>query len=171
VAGAVFISGCTSEPTATTATATATVTTTQPVVTTTTTTASTGQTAATTITPTTTYTTTLTKTAVIENNTTTEANKAEIQKAVTYMFVPEFKPTRDPIPILLAVTNPIDSQWTCDIPIAFTNIDDEAIVVVWMIDVTLDPGETREVLVEGIAMGEGRWKVKVGFKTSTIFTS
>jgi len=121
--------------------------------------------------PTTAYTITLTKTATIVNTIPAETSKEQIQKAVLDLFVPEFKPVQAPIPILLTVTNPIDSQWTCDIPITFTDMNDETNVVIWMINVTLDAGETREVLVEGIAMDEARWEVRVGFKTSIIFTS
>ena len=60
--------------------------------------------------------------------------------------MPEFKPKGDPIPILITFTNPIKSQWSCHIPITFSNIDDEEQVVIWMISVTLDVDETREVL-------------------------
>jgi hypothetical protein len=136
------------------------------------------QTATTTITnqPTTTSTTnqatiTLTKTAALMSVTPTESNQVQIREAVQYLFVPEFKPVQELIPILLTVTNPEDSQWACDIPITFTDLDDDNNVVIWMINVTLNVGETKEILVWGITMGEGRWKVKVGFKTSIIFTS
>jgi len=130
----------------------------------------------TTTTPTTTSSTsqasiTLTKTATLISTTPTEANHIKIREALQYLFVPEFKPVQELIPILLTVTNPEDSPWTCDIPITFTDLDDENIVVIWVINVTLDVGETKEILVWGITMGEGRWNVKVGFKTRIIFTS
>ncbi|UCE97765.1 MAG: hypothetical protein JSV74_00040 [Dehalococcoidia bacterium] len=114
---------------------------------------------------------TLTKTATNAATTPTNSPEDQIREALIDIFVPEFKPVGDPIPILLTFTNPIDSQWSCNIPITFTNIDDENQVVIWVISVSLAVNETRDVLVEGIAMGEGRWKVKAGLKTREIFTS
>ena len=124
-------------------------------------------------TPTTIYTTTLTKTATIISATPTDTNTEQIRKAVIDLFVPEHKPTGDPIPILITVTNPGDSQWTCDIPITFTNTRDENNVIVWMINVTLDVGETREILVVGITMSmvETVWKVRVGRKASDVLSA
>jgi len=113
----------------------------------------------------------ITKTATLSGSTPSEINKEQIRQAVLDLYVPEFKPVQELIPILMTVTNPTNSQWASDIPITFTNLDDENQVATWMINVTLDVGETNEVLVWGIKMGEGRWKVKVGFKTSIIFTS
>jgi len=185
----VFLTSCTSETTTPKTTVTITTLnptttqqiTTQPNTTTTTTTTTTTQTTTTpTITtPITTTATspseqtniTLTKTATITSTTPTNSPDDQIRKAVTDLFVPEFKPKGDPIPILITFTNPIESQWSCNIPITFSNIDDEEQVVIWVISLTLNVDETREVLVEGISMGEGRWKVKVGIKTRIIFTS
>ena len=113
----------------------------------------------------------ITKTATLLNSTPTDTNKEQIPQAVLDLFVPEFKPVQELIPILMTITNPTSSQWNCDIPITFTNVDDESQVVIWMVNITLDIGETNDVLVWGIKMGEGRWQVKVGFKTRIIFTS
>ena len=113
----------------------------------------------------------ITKTATLLNSTPTDTNKEQIPQAVLDLFVPEFKPVQELIPILMTITNPTSSQWNCDIPITFTNVDDESQVVIWMINIALDIGETNEVLVWGITMGEGRWKVKVGFKTRIVLTS
>ena len=113
----------------------------------------------------------ITKTATLLNSTPTDTNREQIQQAVLDLFVPEFKPVQELIPILMTITNPTSSQWNHNIPITFTNVDDESEVVIWMINIALDIGETNEVLVWGITMGEGRWKVKVGFKTRIVLTS
>jgi hypothetical protein len=113
----------------------------------------------------------LTKTATPTITEIVDIQKEQIRKAVIDLVVPEFKPVGDPIPILITITNPEDSEWTSDIPITFINQDDENEVVTWMINVTLDEKETKQVFVEGIQMGEGGWNVKVGFKTRVIFTS
>ena len=120
-----------------------------------------------------TTTTTLTKTATIISAIPTDASTEQIRKAVIDLFVPEYVPVADPIPILITVTNPEDSQWTCDIPITFTNTTDESNVVVWMINVTLNVGETREILVVGMTMGmaEALWKVKVGSKSEYVLSA
>ena len=117
--------------------------------------------------------TTQTKTATMISSTPTDTNAEQIRKAVIDLVVPEHVPTADPIPILITVTNPIDSQWTCDIPITFTNTADENDVIVWTINVTLDVGETREILVVGMTMGmaEALWKVKVGFKAEYVLSA
>lgn len=113
----------------------------------------------------------LTKTATPTITDLIDIQKEQIRKAVIDLVVPEFKPVGDPIPILITITNSEDSAWTSDIPITFINQDDEDEVVIWTVNVTIDAKETKQVFVEGIQMGEGRWNVKVGFKTRVIFTS
>jgi hypothetical protein len=113
----------------------------------------------------------LTKTATPTITELVDIQKEQVRKAVIDLVVPEFKPVGDPIPILITITNPGDSEWTSDIPITFINQDDENQVVTWIVSVTLDEKVTKQVFVEGIQMGEGRWNVKVGFKTRVIFTS
>lgn len=115
-------------------------------------------------------TTIYTKVATKISATPTDTDTEQIRKAVTDLDVREFVEIGNPVPILITVTNPQDSQWTCDIPITFTNLTVEHDVLVWMINVTLDVGETRVIVVQGIVMpqGEAAWKVKVGIKSGTI---
>ena len=118
-------------------------------------------------------TTTLTKTATTTSAIPTDTNAEQIRKAVIDLFVPEFVPVADPIPMLITLTNPQDSQWTCDIPIVFTNEKNPDDIRIWMINVTLDVGETREILVVGMTMGmaEAAWKVKVGNKSRDVLSA
>ena len=131
----------------------------------------TSTTATTTMPPLTTIEPNLTKIATLAITTPKDIKEEEIRKAVLDLFVPEFIPAGDPIPIILTITNPEESQWTCDIPITFIDQEDEDHVVIWMISVTLDVGDTKVVLIDGIQMGEGGWNVKVGLKTRVILTS
>ena len=126
-----------------------------------------------TATTTTTPTTTLTKTATKISTIPTTTDEEQIRRALIDLFVPEFVPVGDPIPILITLTNPVDIQWTCDIPITFTNTSDDDDVIVWTINVTLNVGETREILVVGMTMGmaEALWKVKVGAKSRDVLSA
>jgi len=124
-------------------------------------------------TPTTIPTNTLTKTATKISTIPTTADEEQIRIALIDLFVPEFVPVGNPIPILITLTNPIDIQWTTDIPITFTNTKDENDVIVWTINVTLNVEETREILVVGMTMGmaEALWKVKVGAKSRDVLSA
>lgn len=79
--------------------------------------------------------------------------------SVIDLFMPEFIPIGNPIPIVITVTNIGDSQGSHDIPIILSDLDDSTRVVTLVINVTLDVGERKDVLVDGIKMRKGNYLV------------
>ena len=55
-----------------------------------------------------------------------------------------------------------------DIPIILSDLDDSTRVVTLVINVTLDVGERKDVLVDGIKMRKGNYLVELGLKASKI---
>ena len=56
--------------------------------------------------------------------------------------------------ISLVVTNPGNSQVSCDIPITFTLVDNPEDTITYIISVTLNPGETKEVSFDEAVLDE-----------------
>jgi len=97
-----------------------------------------------------------------------ESNDELVAYSVVDLFVPSFKPINDIFPVLITVANTENRQGSCEIPIVFTNVSDPKNIITYMLSITLDIGETKVILAEGISMKEGYFKVEVGQKTSEI---
>ena len=125
----------------------------------------------TTTTPTNQTNTTITKTASLVSATPTVTENKPATCVVIDVFVPEFTLPDNLFSILMTITNNGSSQTRCDIPIIFRDTKEETNVIAYMINVTLDAGENREILAEGFSLKEAFYEVHVGNKIRTIRTS
>jgi hypothetical protein len=115
--------------------------------------------------------TTITKTATLLTMKPTITNIVPGTCLVTELFVPEFKTPQDPFPIWMMITNQAGTQSSCNIPIIFFDKVESINIMTFMVNVTLDAGETREVLVEGISLVDGLYEVHVGYRIRDIRVS
>jgi len=134
--------------------------TTAPPTTTTTTTAPT-----TTTTPITTTTTTpivATTQATTTPTSTTAANNEPIAYLVLDLLLPPYGHPDDFTSISIIVTNTGSSRGSCDIPITFTEVGAPGSPITYVISVTLDPGETKEVTFDKVFLKEATYTAEVG---------
>ena len=114
---------------------------------------------------------TITKTASLVPATPAVTENKPTNYRIVDLFVPEFTMPDNLFPILMTITNNGSNQTRCDIPIIFRDTKEETNVIAHMINITLDGGETREILVEGFSLKEAFYEVHVGNKIRPIRTS
>ena len=64
--------------------------------------------------------------------------------------------------IFIVVTNPSNSQLSCDIPILLTQVEDPTFSITYSVSATLDAGETKLVSFDGASLPKANYEVQVG---------
>jgi len=95
-------------------------------------------------------------------------NSKIVTCSVLNLEVPEQIPPGEVFSISITLMNTSSEQENNDIPIIFTDLEDPTVIITWMINVTLNAYETKEVIATGICLEEARYKVEVGNKRKYI---
>lgn len=86
--------------------------------------------------------------------TTTTTNTTQTDCQVLDIILPDVIEAHAFFIVSLVVTNPGNSQVSCDVPLTFALVDDPENTVIFVINVTLDPGETKEVSFDKAVLDE-----------------
>jgi hypothetical protein len=86
--------------------------------------------------------------------TTTTTNDTQSDCQVLELILPDIIEAHAIFYITLVVTNPGDSTVNCDIPVTFALVDDLEDTVTFVVNVELEPGETKEVTFDKAVLNE-----------------
>ncbi len=101
-------------------------------------------------------------TTTTQTTTTTPTDSASATCSVLGLILPPYGHPDDFTTISIIVTNTGSSRGSCDIPIIFTEVGAPGSPITYVISVTLDPGETKEVFFDKVFLKEATYTVEVG---------